>query len=146
MKKIALLTIAALLTGCAGMKPLPPAFYATATATAISVGLRNSPETAAQLRTVQPYLCQTVSNKALTPEQIQDSLNSANYNANTLAIINSVSLLYIAAFNQLSTTNQAALQPYATAIFCDGFAAGLSMSPGVKSRSAPATKIPLWVK
>ena len=124
--------------GCAGTKPLPPSFYARGTSTAVSVGLRNSPHTANELRVIQPLACAVAAGTNLSPASLGGVVAGKDLSAETLGIYNGIMLLYVAAFNSLPDATQATVQPYATAVFCDGFAAGLALSPGAPTVAAAA--------
>ncbi len=133
------LAFLAFLTGCATRHPttspagLPPAFYQIGTATAVSVGLRNSPHTASYLRALQPVLCAIATATNLAPDEINRILNIGNVpgaSPEATAIVNGALLLYIAAYSQAGgDTNSDAARPYAQAIWCDGFAGGLLAAP-----------------
>jgi len=124
-----------------GIKPLPPAFYQIGTATALQMGLRNSPQTASYLRSVQPVLCAAAKSDQLTPAEITAYLESGQPPGATpesTALYNGILMLYVAAFNQLGNTNAATVRPYAEAIFCEGFRVGLIPLPATKARNGPA--------
>ena len=144
MKKALLSVITlALCAGCATNKKLPPSFYALGTSTAVSLALHNSPQTAGYLRAVQPVVCSLATGRELTPEQIRQAVADLGVAdaPEATAIVNSVLMLYIVAFNAQGT-NAAAARPYAQAIFCDGLAAGLGMSPtAARLRAMPLLPI-----
>ena len=136
MKKIIVPILAALLCGCAttGTRaPLPPEFYEVGTATALSYGLRNSPQTANYLRAVQPVACALATGNHLTPAEVEAALTPvAGHTPEGLLLVRSVELLYIAAFNSVGgQTNAAAAKPYADAVFCLGFQEGLNGAPSL---------------
>jgi len=142
MKKriIPCIAAAVLFSGCAGTKPLNPAFYALGTSTVVAYGIRNSPQTAEYLRAFQPVACSLASGAPLTPGQITQALDAASLagTPEAKAVANSIVLLYIVAYNSLGT-NAYAAQPYAQAIFCDGLANGLGLSPtAARIRAMPA--------
>ena len=140
------LVLALGLTGCAGMKPLPPAFYALGTSTAVSLAVRNSPQTTAYLRAVQPVVCSLAAGRPVTPGEITLAVEqfAPPGTPEAVAIANSVLMLYIVAFNEAGT-NSIVAQPYAQAIFCDGFAAGLGMVKGLRLPPLPSNKPnPQW--
>lgn len=136
--------------GCANTgghgNALSPAFYQLGTAEAVSIGLRNSPQTANWLRVVQPVVCKTVTGTALTPTDISavvEKINAGGASNDAKAIVNGVLLLYIAAWNEIGApTNSAVSRPYAQAIFCDGFAQGLALSPGTALKAGKPN--PQW--
>lgn len=133
----ALVLVGLLLTG-SGCKNTSPEFYSIATATAVSYGLRNSPNTATFLRGVQPVACALSVGTNLNPAEITSAIESYNFLGDSpegRAIINGVLLLYISAYDNLgSNTNATAVRPYTTSVFCDGFKAGLDGAP-TKSRA-----------
>jgi len=133
MKKIlrtaALVALVGMLTGCAGTKPLKPAFYSAGASAAVSLGLRNSPVLAAEMRTLQPLACSVVAGTNLAPAALAAVPNNQPIHSETLAVYNILMGLYNVAFNALSDETQATVRPYAAAIFCDGMAAGLATIP-----------------
>ena len=127
------------LSGCASTKPLPPSFYALGTSTAISLAVRNSPQTTAYLRAVQPVVCSLATGRPVTPGEITLAVEqfAPPGTPEAVAIANSVLMLYIVAYNSLGT-NSIIAQDYARAVFCDGFAAGLGMGvQAAKVRAKP---------
>ena len=146
MKKLlAPLIAVAIALASVGCKNTSPAFYSLATATAVSYGLRNSPQTANYLRAVQPVACAVASGTNLTPADVVKAIDASGIAGNSdeaRAIVVAAELLYITAYDALgSRTNAAAVRPYTTAVFCDGFAAGLAGAPSVRSRNAPAVRV-----
>ena len=137
------------LCGCAGTKPLPPAFYALGTSTAVSLAVRNSPQTTAYLRAVQPVVCSLAAGRPVTPGEITLAVEqfAPPGTPEAVAIANSVLMLYIVAYNEAGTNSMRA-QYNAKAIFCDGFAAGLGMETLPKGRALPPLPIykpnPQW--
>lgn len=137
-------------SGCSSTRPLPPSFYALGTSTAISLAVRNSPQTTAYLRAVQPVVCSLATGVEITPAQIALAVEqfAPAGSAEATAVANSVMMLYIVAYNAVGT-NALMARPYAQAIFCDGFAAGLGMStPMSKTKGLPAVPayhpVPGW--
>lgn len=150
MKKLttslAALALALITVGC---KNTSPAVYSLGTATIVSYGLRNSPQTAGYLRAVQPVACSLATGTNLNPAQVVHAIETSGIanSAEGRLIVNGVLLLYITAYDGLgSSTNAAAVRPYAQAVFCDGFALGLADAPtsegGRKAKPLP-TKWPL---
>lgn len=157
MKKLFVSTIGLALLLTAGCKNTSPAVYSIATATAVSYGLRNSPETANRLREIQPLTCAMASGTNLTPAEIVSAIEAsgiAGGSPESQLIINGVMVLYIAAYDSLgSATNASSVSPYARAVFCEGFQMGLAGAPVerdgplaedgtpvVRSRNAPPAR------
>lgn len=137
-------------SGCSSTRQLPPSFYALGTSTAISLAVRNSPQTTAYLRSVQPIVCSLATGVEITPAQIALAVEqfAPSGSPEATVIANSVMMLYIVAYNSVGT-NALMARPYAQAIFCDGFAAGLGMStPMSKTKGLPAVPTykpnPVW--
>lgn len=144
MKKLIAPIAAIALILTAGCKNTSPAVYSLATATAVSYGLRNSPSTANYLRAVQPVACAVTAGDNLTPADIVAAIEKSGIAGNSpesAAIVNGITLLYIAAYDGLgSGANAATARPYAEAVFCTGFEAGLAGAPSVRSRNTPPSR------
>lgn len=141
MKKLIAPIAVSLLVFTVGCKNTSPAVYSLATATAVTYGLRNSPNTSNTLRAVQPVACAMASGDNLTPADIIAAIEAsgvAGDSPEARLIINSITLLYVAAYDaQGSATNASAVRPYAQAVFCDGFSLGLAGAPSMRDRNAP---------
>ena len=134
MKKVIIAVVTlALCAGCATNKPLPPSFYALGTSTAVSLALHNSPRAAGYLRAVQPVVCSLATGRELTPEQIRQAVADLGVSdaPEATAIVNSVLMLYIVAFNAQGT-NAAAARPYAGRA---ALRSGPAPAPGRRSRA-----------
>ena len=123
------LVLALGLCGCAGTKPLKPAFYAAGVSLALSSTLQNSPVLTDQMRGLQLRACATVAGTNLAPATLAAVASNQPINSETLAIYNIIMGIYNIVFAALPDTSQEALRPYAVAIFCDGMAAGLASVP-----------------
>ena len=133
------------LVGCAHFTP---GMATATTATIVSIGLINSPNTATNLAAAQPFLCDLVTSKNPSPDDVAGAvrgLESIVGNRWALAIVNSVGL-YAAATDaqQGGNTNATVRAEYAKAIWCDGLAMGLAMVPQrTAMRNAPMAGWPI---
>lgn len=140
LTSVAAIVLAVTLVGCKNSSPL---VYSLTTQNIVSYGLRNSPNTAGYLRDVQPVVCAAANGTNLTPAQIVTAIQSSGIDdsAEGKLIMNSVLIVFISAYDGLgANTNASAVQPYAQAIFCDGFEWGLAGAPSSKARNAPPAK------
>lgn len=141
MKKLLTSIALTALLSTVGCKNASPLSLSLATSTIVSYGLRNSPNTANYLRSVQPIACAVATDTdTLNPAQILAAIDADALGSSPegRAILTGVLLLYISAYDsQESNTNAAAVRPYAKAVFCDGLALGLAGAPMTKSRNAP---------
>src|ERR1041384_1714842 len=122
---LALLACLALLVGgCASRTP--PLAYQLLTSGLVVESLRNSPQTAARMRSVQPILCELTTARIVDPKVFVDAVDPyLRDDRDAAALFLGVEALYVGAVGNLSPTNQGAAWPYADAIFCAGVSNGL---------------------
>jgi len=129
IRTAALVAMVGMLTGCAGIKPLEPAFYAAGASAALSLSLQHSPVLAAEMRQLQPLACSVVTGTNLVPAALSAVSQQQPIHSETLAIYNILVGLYTVAFNALGDTSQEVVRRYAEAVFCEGMRNGLMTIP-----------------
>lgn len=144
----AVVCVSLLLEGCATTNtgnPMPPAFYALGASAATKAGLSGAkPETIAKVAASQAVVCDLVRSNVVKPEDISRAIAVSGVKDDVIAsaAADLVLMAYIGVFH--SQTNEVAARPYATAIFCDGWAAGLAVVSGPKSRAMPSRSDQMW--
>lgn len=93
----------------------------------VSTSLHNSPHTRQEISRVLPLICATVGHGDLSPGGVRDAIAPGDISPLTLGMVNGILLVYEGWFYSQPATNQAAIQPYANAILCQGPMAGLGV-------------------
>jgi len=129
------------LSGCANtsgnngrVSPLAAQFF---TAAAVAKAVDGNPELRANLKAIQPIVCAVTTRQTLTPEDILaavETVSDAN-SADAYATVNVIMAIYLTAMGDPGATNAPDFHPYAKAVWCDGFKAGLA-SPRALQRGA----------
>ena len=128
------------LAGCATSKPgsVSPLAAQFFTAAAVSEAVKGQPDLRDKLKAVQPVVCAVTTKQTLTPEDIIAAVESVSGTEDTYALVNVIMGIYVTAMGGQSSTNDPPdWRPYADAVWCKGFKAGLT-APRALNRGAQA--------
>ncbi len=128
----------ALLTGCAG-RQLTPQFAGLAAQALVADTLRNSPETATEIKLASEAVCMALQGpNDVTTQTIHDSVSVQNFSLSTVALLNGLQMIYTPA---VVAGAKFTPRDYAKAIFCVGIPAGLDQLPaGPRQGPQPRSK------